>query len=351
MGDHLNGRHAEMPFQAGVANVVDLNLLVRELNVIRSQREELAQQWLALKQNQEKINGTSPPNPSVPMGLYADNGYVKHDKPSKFDGKNVTGIMVDNWIYAVQKYVLATGLDGERAVSLAVSFTEDIALQFSRNTLQMMQSRRDRGCFGMEYLPLINLDAYMAMIRENFYPVDATQKNRDALNALRQVRSVAEYVSEFRALLMQVPAEEWTEADMKDRFLRNLKPKHREFTLMKDTDDTTLNGTFQNALRADSILFGNTAGNNHGFGIYIGSFQARASEDMSADSADPNAMDVDAVKINYERRSYRQRNNVPKKYGVCWDCDLPGHRRGDSICSKVTEQPKLEVMGNEVGRQ
>lgn len=94
MGDHLNGSHAEMPFQAGVANVVDLNLLVRELNVIRSQREELAQQWLALKQNQEKINGTSPPNPSVPMGLYADNGYVKHDKPSKFDGKNVTGIMM-----------------------------------------------------------------------------------------------------------------------------------------------------------------------------------------------------------------------------------------------------------------
>lgn len=330
LGNDMGGQrvHSDMPSRNATPTVADFNFFMQEMNLIRNQNEELARRFQVLSQNQNDFNGTSPPNPSVPNDNTA--GKVKHDKPSKFHGNKPTGIMVDNWIYAVRNFVIATGLKGERAVALAVSFTEDVALQFSRNRLQFMQTSREHGRPEIDYLPLIDLDAYMGLIRENFYPVDATQKNRDALDRLRQVRSVTEYVSEFRSLLMQIPAEDWTEADMKDKFLRNLKPRHREFTLMKDDDGTTLNETFQNALRADSILFGNTTGNNTSVN-FSRRFQPRRS---TVSFKDPQAMDVDFVHVKPNGRPYRGQSEA-KKPGVCWDCDMPGHRRGDPRCSKA----------------
>ncbi|CAI7923220.1 unnamed protein product [Closterium sp. NIES-53] len=68
-------------------------------------------------------------------------------------------------------------------------------------------------------------DDFSASLTMNFEPVNAIERARDNLAALRQHRSVAEYVNRFWELVLEIP--DIPASEQMDKFKRGLKPKIR----------------------------------------------------------------------------------------------------------------------------
>ncbi|KAI8912607.1 hypothetical protein EDD86DRAFT_188104, partial [Gorgonomyces haynaldii] len=76
---------------------------------------------------------------------------------------------------------------------------------------------------------------------------------RDKLDGLKQIRSVQAYATEFQKLLLQLPRSTYHDADMKDAFVRKLKPDIRKLLVLQNP--ASLEEAVQQALRVDGIWF------------------------------------------------------------------------------------------------
>ncbi|CAI5962873.1 unnamed protein product [Closterium sp. NIES-64] len=85
----------------------------------------------------------------------------------------------------------------------------------------------------------------------NFEPVNAIERARDNLAALRQHRSVAEYVNRFRELVLEIP--DIPASEQMDKFKRGLKPKIRTEVELREC--TSMDDMIRVAERFDTINF------------------------------------------------------------------------------------------------
>jgi hypothetical protein len=212
-------------------------------------------------------------------------------------------------------------------VETAVSFTEGLATQYWRHQKQhLMESL---GNPHVDTSPLVDLEAFLQLMRSKFFPTDYVLTIRDKLMTLKQTRSVSVYAEEFETLLLQLPPSEYSEQDMKDAFTRGLK---RDVQIqVQIAGPATLTATVQTATRIDGILFRSRSDHaksgfgNRPFGAkpFQRPHQARPSD----------AMDVDNVNIAAGK----------KRIFKCYNCGKPGHYAKDCRSPKKTDANEIEV--------
>lgn len=95
-------------------------------------------------------------------------------------------------------------------------------------------------------------EEFVGGVKQQFLPSDYARRARDELSALKQVRSVSEYVSEFRNALLA--CEDVLEAEAFDRFRRGLKAKIAYEVLRMDPPG--LEEAIVLALKADDAMRG-----------------------------------------------------------------------------------------------
>jgi hypothetical protein len=158
------------------------------------------------------------------------------EKPFRFNGER-DGVKIENWIFTIKQYAKAFNLTGVTAVDMAASYLDKIALQYWRT--------RSSG--------ITDIEEFFKVIRDRFYPTDYIYTIRDRLDELKQKTSVREYSEKFEALLLQLPVEEYHENDMRDLYIRHLKPEVRKLVLVANPD--SLQGTIELAQRIDKIVY------------------------------------------------------------------------------------------------
>ena len=89
-------------------------------------------------------------------------------------------------------------------------------------------------------------------LRDQFLPADYARRARDELYELKQMRSVAEYVTRFRGALLS--CEDVSPAEAYDRFRRGLKPRVAYEVLRQSPD--SLETAIVLALRAEDAMQG-----------------------------------------------------------------------------------------------
>ena len=99
-----------------------------------------------------------------------------------------------------------------------------------------------------------NWGEFSLALRDQFLPADYARRARDELNDLKQVKSVADYVTRFRSALLS--CEDVSPAEAYDKFRRGLKPRVAYEVLRQSPD--TLEGAIVLALRAEDAMQGST---------------------------------------------------------------------------------------------
>ena len=267
-------------------NTEEYTRIINELNILRAQNEELHARLAA----RERTVPTVAPTPFR----------IKIEKPKLYTGER-DALKIENWMYSVREYVGAYGLTGHEALRVAVSFTDGHAKLFWRN--------KERDLLIQEK-PL-DLEIFLTLISSQFYPNDYVQQLRNRLERLKQVKSVAEYSRNFEGILLQIPRHMWHEDDMKDKFIRGLKPEVRKMVLINDPP--TLSESIKMANRVDAIIFSTntvTRYNHNG-----------ESKEKGNDS-----MDVDSVTMKDQKIK-------------CYNCNEFGH-----ISRNCTKSPTEQTL-------
>ena len=133
--------------------------------------------------------------------------------PANFSGGRRDSESIESWLFSVEQFFALTGLpDGMRQVQYAGSLLRGSALVWFRTM-----------CSTAEHLAFISTwPLFCSELRANFCPTNMVKLARDRLAYLRQTSSsVRDYVREFRAVCLDIPA---LSADERlDRFTRGLK--------------------------------------------------------------------------------------------------------------------------------
>jgi hypothetical protein len=255
--------------------------------------------------------------------------HLKYEKPKHYNGER-DPMLIDNWIFSVQEYCDGMSIKGADAVKQAVSFTDGIAKQFWRNKLKGWDANAEAlPAYGD---PRASLESYAKFMRERFYPSDYVKRVRDQLDNVRQVSSVKEYVDRFEELLLQIPSEEYHDADMMHKFLRKLKPEIKKLVMV--AGPANLGEAYQQAERIDDIVF---ASNRE---LRVRSFPPRIvpRPRKFSDAMEVDAVEVDAVAMEKPNgktyKGYSKSNNFK-----CFNCGKPGH-----VSSKCPLPPTAKTL-------
>lgn len=267
--------------------------LADELNHLRSQNELLANQvqQLLLTKSRNK---------------------VKYEKPKLFNGER-NPMVIENWVFSVKEYCEGMQLNGAEAVKVAVSFTDGIAKQFWRNKANGWAA--NIAALPPYGDPRTDIDAFARFMRERFFPSDYIKRIRDRLDGLKQVTSVKDYVDKFEALLLQIPSEDYHDADMMHKFLRKLKPEIKKLVMVSGPN--TLNEAYQQAERIDDIVYASSKENRTDSKPFMKQAPTRKFTD---------AMEIDAV--TFERPNGRNYKGYTSKELKCFNCGKSGHLSG-----------------------
>lgn len=245
----------------------------------------------------------------------------KMEKPVKFTGGR-DAVDIENWVYSVKQYTKALKLQGEEAVIMAVSFLDGLAKQYWRNYSGKLERELAAGLKG-DYGILSDLDTMLELMRQRFFPNELSQNVRNQLEKLEQTTSARAYSQKFEALLMQLPPEDYSEADMVDKFVRGLKFEVQKQVLLDGP--VTLLAAIQSAERVDGILFQlKNGGRNRGGQVQ---FNPRRNDrrQQQRQIRNDDEMDVDAVEEARRGRNNRQNRNQARGPVICYVCGQPGH--------------------------
>ena len=242
--------------------------------------------------------------------------YLKPNKPMRYYGKKDHTI-VEGWIAQVNSFFvfadarapyvyhyLNTLFGGEAAIWFRYHFPESVA-----DTLQWETVR----------------DA----LRGFFIPPNKDRRLQDEWARLHQISTVAEYISRFCNLVMQLPKQE--QPMLVDKFIRGLKPKTRIELELKDPQ--TLDEAFRLADRYDAIVYRKVFNNE------ISNFSKPSTRIEYEDGGEPMQLDVLHVNKNIKRKhqgtKLRENKSLQKlsdedrihlrSIGACFKCRKTGH--------------------------
>ena len=153
-------------------------------------------------------------------------------KPETFNGRG----NIHSWIWSVEQYFATTNISSDAArTQYAVNL-------FRGNVATWMRSRMN----GHE---LPGWSVLRPELEATFAPISEVKQARDRLAKLRQTKSVSNYASQFRQLLLLLP--ELPEDEKVDKFARGLKPEIAKEIFLRDP--STLDEAMRMAERYDML--------------------------------------------------------------------------------------------------
>ena len=193
--------------------------------------------------------------------------FLKPNKPGSFDGTR-DAMTVRAWLHSVEKYLrlIQVGQNTEISAETAVDFASTFMTGTAANWW-----------FTIVHEGKVppTWEAFKLLVETEFVPQDSTIRARDRLNKLKQRRSVADYLSEFRNVVIDIP--DMSEGEKLARFTEGLKP-HILLEVRKE-NPLRLDAAATIALSVDGAYYGAGfySGNgtqNRGFApMEIGNFE------------------------------------------------------------------------------
>lgn len=183
---------------------------------------------------------------------------VRTPKPPETDGKKPTP---EHFSEAFEVYVAQKGvnLNSPAACQLAATFLRDAALDWYVIHQQEVSAGRAA--------PFTSWQQMKQAFMQRFAPYDTHELARSRLDRLLQTRSVAEYASQYTALMLQLPAmDEGTRIHF---FVRGLKPAVRVQVALHQPQ--SLDAAVSLAMAADTMLFSGGLAALNPFGSFGGS--------------------------------------------------------------------------------
>lgn len=152
-----------------------------------------------MAENNEQQRG---PNPSELL-------WRKILKVHEFDGVKRSIEAVDEWIERIEDYRRNGRLHENARMEIARTQITGSAIIWWKSTLE-------------EERPTTR-NTFVERIRKQFYPENYKQALRDKVHRCKQFKTVAEYIDQFRAIIIQIP--DVSKGDTIDKFIRGLKPR------------------------------------------------------------------------------------------------------------------------------
>jgi hypothetical protein len=176
---------------------------------------------------------------------------LKPPPPAFFNGEKTMASSGDTavgvWLFSCERYFDAIGgLTEQERVTFAIALLRGNALQWGRTRHTAMANLTADAA-----VQLNTWAAFCAAITADFQPINNARVAREKLATIRQERSVQDYVSRFRAIMIQV--EDLTEAEARDRFMRGLKLEPRREVELRNP--ATLDDMMRLADRYDAVTF------------------------------------------------------------------------------------------------
>ena len=162
---------------------------------------------------------------------------VKPPQPYNFHGERDINTL-EHWMFTLGEYFRLVGMvDEEQRIQYTGLLLRGAALAWYRSV------RREE-TVGATW------DAFMADLRANFCPINATKRARDRLATIRQTGTLQEFVRDFRSVCLEIPG--MTDEEKLDRFMRALQPRIRAEVDIQEPK--TLDKAITLAERLDAIF-------------------------------------------------------------------------------------------------
>ena len=169
-------------------------------------------------------------------------------------------------------------------------------------------------------------DKFKEMLQKEFIPDDHVRRSRDKLRKLRQIGSVAKYLSDFRNLVLTIPV--MTEGERLDRFTEGLKYDVRIEVLKSSVN--TFDEATRIALRIDDAVWSASKG--------------RLLKAPPADNK-PTPMEIGSVESqNNKKKPGESQRARDQRVNACYVCHKVGCRawkhQGSANNTEISSGPK-----------
>jgi Ty3 transposon capsid-like protein/Zinc knuckle len=239
----------------------------------------------------------------------------KPAKPPTFGGR--VNESIDTWLFNIEQYNLVVPMEPRHLIPFAASFLTEHTATWWRHTYIEQQRLRPGAQWTWEN--------FKEGLLEQFRPVTSEQSGRDRLHTLKQTSSVANYISAFQSIVVNIPS--MSEEDRLDRFLRGLKGEIHERVAIQQP--RTLTEACRMANTIDTIRY-----------------QARFHHQPNRTTPPTRSTGVIPMEIDAIRRGAltdQERDHL-RKTGGCFFCREPGHMARS--CPKKRKQVSVvESMG------
>jgi hypothetical protein len=227
-------------------------------------------------------------------------------EPDLFSGR--TDENVRRWIFQVEQYFLATKeTDSATKVAFVGTLLRGNAAAWWEYVVKEneLHGSKETDC---------PWTAFKEELVKQFRPINHEERARDKLAVVRQRTSVSEYVSRFMAIIFDLP--DITESEKIDRFFRGLKPRVKQYLLIKGKPKSFYE-LMQDAERMDATIYyaqrlqdvGSQSRHNEVAPMELGSVQRVNDQDS---------------KPRFQKLSVEERQRLIRE-GKCLYCRQPGH--------------------------
>jgi hypothetical protein len=224
-----NQQQADPPQQQQIPqpqqmNFQDLMVLIHQLQTQNN--------FLLQNQAHQPVQNPNPLPVPVPQNL-------RPERPPNYEGKSSESLT--SWLFLVEQYCTLCPVPIAQRATLAGTFLRAHAALWWQTVIQDIEQNEEHLRWG----------AFVQAIKEQFEPVHTTKTARSRLDQLKQKTSVRNYNTEFRAIMLQLPA--MHEDDRIHAYIKGLKPAVASLVAMQQPGTLLL--AQQLADTADTIQF------------------------------------------------------------------------------------------------
>jgi hypothetical protein len=231
-----------------------------------------------------RVQQPSPSPPSQSIVRPPPHPSIKPNKPSIFDGSNSRN--TDIWLFEVDMFFNASGVNDPQCVPIVVTFLRDVALQWWQAESNKHPTSGDNA------QPPMTWESFKRAFRTRFMPIEASRTARTMLQNIRQIRSVTDYCARFQKQMALI--NDMAAADQVEYFVRGLQPNVQKEVVLRCPP--TLDEAMLIATRYDSLTvlrggFNNRNGqqsNNRSFQNYSSYGNNNRSNSSAFNKANPS---------------------------------------------------------------